>query len=182
MSEHNLNLKGNKSGNIVKLSWNNPKHKDAIAYEVERSVPGKPFAKIATLRADAFLTAGMFTYNDEHAGTTRNIYRIREVSQSSEYGYSNIVAMQADVFTKEKIQLFQNTDCSKIYVNINADVNSDGSVAVYSLSGELLFVQHFRLLKGINNIEVSSNRLTASQLRVATVYVGNELRYTGKIR
>jgi hypothetical protein len=181
LSEHNLNLKGDKSTRGVKLTWNNPMHKDAIAYEVERSVPGKPFAKIATLRADALLTAGAFTYNDDQAGTTKNIYRIREVNQASQYSYSNIVTVQADLLAKDRIQLLQNQDRSKLYLNINTETNAEGSVAVYSVSGELLYVQKFRLWKGNNSIEVNSSRLLANQLKIATVYVGNELKYTGKI-
>jgi hypothetical protein len=180
LSENDLNLKGQKSNNSIKLTWNNSSDRQVTAYEVERSVPGSPFVTIGRVPANNSLASAALTFTDVEPGMKKNLYRIKQIKSSPAYSFSNIVALQADELSKEKFSITNSYDKTKLYVSFSSASAVELNLAIYNMSGQLLQQDKFRVMKGSNTIEVDTRKLPSEHIKVAAIYLGHEILFTGR--
>ncbi len=57
------------------------------------------------------------------------------------------------------LKLYPNPAADVVYVSFNAEINSNGTLAIFDLSGKQVLVNSVEIAKGLNNIETNINSL-----------------------
>jgi len=77
---------------VATISWNTEGEKGESYYEVQKSTDGTTFAKIGTATAKNTASAAYST-TDNSVATTSNYYRIKAVSETGAFTYSNVTKL-----------------------------------------------------------------------------------------
>jgi hypothetical protein len=124
----------------IALEWKVSNQVNMLQYEVERSVNGSSFSKVAVLPATA---GSSFTYNwiDEHTTTGNNFYRIRCIGISGTISYSAIVNVKI------------GSDLSGINIYPNPVTNN---VIALQFTGMQKGIYNIRLLSSMGQVAFTS--------------------------
>ncbi len=103
-------------------------------FEIERSINGRDFEKIGSIRAGGNLDAGQkYNFIDKSPFSGTNYYRLRQIDYDQTARYSSIVAMLMDKETK--VNIYPNP--AKDFITIQAKENVQTlSVEVFDQWGQ----------------------------------------------
>jgi hypothetical protein len=174
-----LTFTGRSEGTANLLEWRTTAEREGVRFEIERSVGGERFEKVATVEGLG-LTGGRYTYTDRlQSGTGELIYyRLRQVNEDHTFGYSATITLSRSglsllpdltgnpVRAGEDIKLRVDRHRSdKLDIMIR---NAEGRL-VYSgtfspeQGGEYIFIPSASLSSGIYTLQATSPQSTASR-------------------
>lgn len=148
------------STSSVKLSWATGSEKNSSFFTVERSADGINFsAQGANLNA-AGNSAVTHTYQliDENPLAGLNYYRLKQVDETGEFTYSNVVSVNLDVLNNIAISPQPVREAAEISFSSNATETL--KITLFDIAGRLL--QQFpekQINEGENNIHIDLPRL-----------------------
>lgn len=119
------------------LEWSTASETNNNYFDIERSVDGTEFTKIATVNGSGNST-NILNYNLLDAAPVLgiNYYRLKQVDFDEQYTFSTIISIEYEASENTVIQVYPNP--SNDLVNIVASENI-ASFAIYNMLGELVF-------------------------------------------
>lgn len=159
------------SGSNVVLNWKTADEKNTARFDVERSVDGKTFEKIGSLKT---IGSGNNSYDfvDASAANGNNYYRLKQTDNDGTFQYSKVISVVVRKEAAAQVTIFPNP--AKDVLNIKS--NTPVSVAVYNLNGTLVAAQDAATDAAVNISALQDG------FYIYRVTNGNEVVQTGKIQ
>lgn len=122
-------------GEVVKLKWATEAELNNKGFEIERSLDGETFTKLAFVEGAGTTTAKQnYAYVDRKP-SVHNYYRLKQVDFDGEYEYSEIRFVKMEKLVSE-ITMYPNPFSDKLNITMPADIEK--TIKVYNQSGELI--------------------------------------------
>ena len=146
------------SKNIVGITWETSLEINCKYYDVERSLDGNLFTKVATVQGNGTSsTAHAYSVSDEITAVTSPViyYRLKQFDLDNKQNISTIVAVRRG---KDSRPLIVSPNPFTSYVSISVDWadNEYGKVKVIDASGKDVIVNSIQLFKGVNYIRIDN--------------------------
>ncbi|MGG9964308.1 T9SS type A sorting domain-containing protein [Ferruginibacter sp. SUN106] len=132
-----ISLEGDKIQGSNILKWINTNEVNVKGYELERSINGVQFTKIADVKAKGAATSN-YEYPDKGLNpATPYYYRLKMLNTDNSITYSNIVLIKAssDAYN---IVMYPNPVTGVINVNFILDKQTRCTVAIYNAEGKMV--------------------------------------------
>ena len=156
-----VSLTGTHTEKGILLNWLLASQEDLTGFDVEHSVDGIHFEKIASLPTHATLS---YAYLDPNPATGSNLYRIKAHENDGKFSYSRIVLVGLNVNGGIALKLSPNP--ARDILNVQLDLPGDkANVRIVDLSGKTQSQQSINL---VDNLSVSIN---ISKLSSGTYYL-----------
>jgi len=139
------------------INWKSLAEDDGDHFEVERSMDGSSFSKIATIDGK-YKTGGSYQFTDEHPATGINHYRLKMISKNGNYKYSKIVNAQV----KEGsfvMETYPNPVADLLTVRISGVTHGAAKVSIMDVSGKLVY-----------SVPFTGNKISIPMQELATGY------------
>ena len=164
-----LDFTGKNAGEINVLNWNVTNQQTILQYEIERSINGMNFEKIAVVNP---ITSNFYSYNDDISSLSSKVfyYRIKIIDTDGTYKYSTIIRLQV-VDQNHLVTVMPNPFNDIIRMQINAALPANATIMLYDMLGRRLVTKNIKLATGINDIELTESILLANgnyQLKILT--------------
>lgn len=143
------------SENTVVLDWSSSLELESSSYEVERSVDGKTYAKVGTLKAAGnSLSTLKYNYIDKLPTAGAYFYRLKQIDFTGFVEYSKVIYVNGKVGAGLITKVFPNPFTSEVQlIGATSSDLAPGNVKVFTLSGQL--VKH--RIVGANAISIDEN-------------------------
>ncbi len=157
------------SNGQIKINWNSFTETNLVSYTIEKSVNGKEYNTLATVRAKNTTTAS-YSYTDANATKQASYYRIKALSADGTYIYSNVVfvASKSSFTSVYPNPLVGNT----LHLATNNLIDGKYIVNVYSTLGTKVFT---------TTIDGKSNKYELNLGKLATGNYNLVIRSEGAI-
>ena len=147
------------------LSWTVSTQVNVKQYEVEYSVDGSRFSRIATVAARA--GSGDITYKYMHAEGKSNdaFYRIKVIDNDGAYKYSGVELVKAERMLT-KIVAYPNPTSGMFSIRLTAAVSGTIDIKVYNSIGSLVVQERQSVRQGNNTLSMDISRLATGNYQV----------------
>lgn len=139
----------------VLLQWKTSSEINASHFEVEKSVDGVHFNKMAVVPAGA--TSQQYTALDANPTLGKNYYRLRMVDQDETYSFSGVLLVKLNAITSSG--LYPNPASSYVALEVDAQGAGTELLHVYDAGGQLIKTVRVDLVKGRNKVQVDISGL-----------------------
>lgn len=123
------------------LKWTTATETNTKKFEVEKSIDGILFKKIADLPGAGNSGSVInYSYTDEHPSATPAFYRLKQVDSDGKFEYSKVVraACNNDI----GIRIFPNPVSNQLEVEMNKPV-SKGKLIIVDITGQQKMIRAF---------------------------------------
>jgi len=156
-----VEFKGIALNEDVKLSWVTASEMNNAGFEVERSIDGMNFKKIAFVKGNINSSiVRNYGLVDEQAfvitGVNKLFYRLKQVDLDGSFTYSNAIGVDNKEYTIENVEIYPNPFTASLSIKLNAAVAGDAQLTIADLSGRLLAQQTLALVDGTNTISLNN--------------------------
>jgi Secretion system C-terminal sorting domain len=167
-----LDFKATTQNDNAILSWTTAYESNNSHFEIERSANGNQFENIGRLIGKGTTSqTNQYNFTDYAPQLGTNFYRLKQVDYDGKYKYSKILNIVLDNKQKQTITVSPNPVSDKFNIRVSADAPTNASMSVMNSTGQLLYQQNTKLVKGenllaINNLQGLSNGLYTLQLLI----------------
>lgn len=156
-----VEFKGIALNEDVKLSWVTASEMNNAGFEVERSIDGVNFKKIAFVKGNINSSiVRNYGLVDEQAfaltGVNKLFYRLKQVDLDGSFTYSNAISVDNKEYTLEHVEIYPNPFTSNLSIKLNAAVAGDAQLSIADLSGRVLAEQKLAVVDGTNTISLNN--------------------------
>jgi hypothetical protein len=155
---------GVREGNKNILNWQTANEANNKGFELERSIDGKQFTKIAVINSKATNGtsngANDYSYTDEKYFGATNYYRLRQLDKDGKATLSNVVVLKSAQITKAQIsRIFPNPVQEKLNVVLNTPTSERVTITITDLVGKTITQKFVETVQGDNNIQFNTVQL-----------------------
>ncbi len=137
----------------VALSWTTTSEKNNDYFEIERSVDGRSFDYLATIKGAGTTTlARHYQSSDKNPINGINYYRLKQVDFDGTTTYSDIVTVE---IKSEKIELFPNPVVGTLYLRMSDFTSRAVEFQITDLTGKTMLAGSTEINEGIVTIPLS---------------------------
>jgi hypothetical protein len=115
------------------LQWKTAEQVNFDRFEIERSLEGKQWSKIGTVKGVESILVSMYSFTDLLPDDGTNYYRLKMVDIDGQFKYGSIAAANINM-QNEQIKVYPNPASSVVYIS-NMQVG-DYSVQLFNQSGQ----------------------------------------------
>ncbi len=130
-------IKATNVGSRNRIDWFTGNEEPGDLFEVERSVDGRSFTYLATIRAKG--EAATYTYWDESPVTGKNFYRLRMAEGSGNSIYSKVVEAVVP-YGGFAVEVFPNPASDQLTVKAYGATDKNATVTITDATGKVLKV------------------------------------------
>lgn len=130
------NITALNKGSINVVNWNTLEETVSDRFELERSMDGKAFEKIADIRAKG--VPGTYEYTDQNPVTGSNFYRLAMIHDNGKITYSRIVSAEVTE-GQNNISVFPNPATKNVTVKIQNRAHH-ASLTLSDITGKVIEV------------------------------------------
>ncbi len=142
-----VDFAGLNKGSYNQLHWVVAEEQQLSRYELERSVDGISYQKVATKQAANSTSMITYTHNDPVGiGVSEYYYRLKVIDIDGSFMYSSIVFIRA--VSKTKITVLNNPFRDLIVLQYSTGCDQKISVAMYNSGGALIRRQDYNATAG----------------------------------
>ena len=150
-----IEFRGNLNNNTTKLMWKVTKETNMNYYDVERSIDGTNFIKVANITAtNASVATSIINYsiNDDvlNIGSTIVYYRLKMMEKSGKYKFSNVLNFKLNSKGKVGIVVHPNPAVSFFNLKISVVKDAVATIRIMDLSGRIMVTQTSKVAIGTN--------------------------------
>ena len=141
-----VSFTGNATGEGIALNWATASEKDNDRYEIERSLDGKNFEKIGTVKGNG-TTSSAFNYKflDAKPVNELNYYRLKQIDFDGTHAYSKIIMVKTNGSRSEALAIAlapnpcTDQNCSVMLRGL--ETGSQVTVTLQDLTGRTVYSQ-----------------------------------------
>ena len=150
------------SNKEIALLWKTAKEENNNAFAIERSSDGVDFKTIGNVKG-ASVSSIEKSYNFSDAAPLQgiNYYRIRSVATDGKEAMSKVVSVNFSEKINKVLQVYPNPTHAALQVEVTADEEVAKTLQVFDLAGRIILTQNAVLTKGLNNISLNTDALSA---------------------
>jgi len=160
-----LSFKGIKEGSINLLQWSTASEINNAGFELERSIDGMKFSKIAFVASKAAdgNSNMLLSYAaiDAKPFAENNYYRLKQLDKDGQFTYSTVVLIKGDKPEGIRFSAYPNPVKEKLDVLISANRSEDATVVITALNGLIIKQTPVRLMTGDNKLALNVGSLPA---------------------
>jgi len=152
-----INFSGKNSGDYNDLTWKTTAEVNVSKFEIERSLDGNGYSKIATVPARNILTGADYGFHDNVRSIYNSnsiFYRLKMIDIDGKYQYSNVVNIKLPY--RPNLIVEGNPFGSEVRLVFNSQINGQAVVRLYDAAGRCLRTRSFQLAPGINRLSLNS--------------------------
>ena len=152
-----INFSAAKKNAVVQLNWTTASESGNAYFDIERSGSGNNFQPIGKVTGAGTTSAAThYSFDDNSPLTTSiNYYRLKEVSNSGSYKYSNVVTVKPGNNQQKTVTILSNPVTDNLNVRISSDVATNMQLKIINNSGQVVYRQNGTVVKGDNIIAVT---------------------------
>ncbi|MEO6233207.1 MAG: T9SS type A sorting domain-containing protein [Ferruginibacter sp.] len=156
-------LSGSQISNKILINYKVENEINIKTYEVEHSVNGQSFTKLADVAINAGRdVAKSYSYVDETPGSGNNFYRIVSIDKDGSKKYSQIIKVTIGKTGKGVITIYPNpVKGNMINLQFTNELTGDYQVRLINSNGQAVYAGKFT----INSSNISQTLLTNQQLQ-----------------
>lgn len=168
-------FKGRKNGVNNLLSWITSNELNNTGFELERSINGIEYTKIAFIKTQATngISSQKLFYSFEDASApivTKVYYRLKQIDKNGKYSYSNIVVLAGNKSDKFEItNLYPNPVNSILNLAINSTREETIKILITDVVGKLIKQESSVVKKGENALPINVQDLGAGNYLIKVV-------------
>lgn len=171
-------IKGSISNNVVKLKWSIENDRDILRYEIERSANGINFAPIGVVASVKSNLLYNYSFEDNHAQTGDNFYRIKLYGTDNSISYSNVFRVAKGNVSGDDLQIVYNQAAGVLAVNPGAISKGKYQINIVNYIGQQVMSTTVVYNEIGNNITLNlPKKLSAGAYKL--LLTNNELKYKG---
>jgi hypothetical protein len=173
-----LELRGSRNGNQVALTWQGLTDRTVDSYEVQRSLDGRVFQTIGTIRT----TQSSYHFNDMDLPQDQSswYYRIRVSEASGRSVFSNTLLMTS--VEETSIRASPNPFTNFFNLTIPSATKSNASIIIRDISGRVLVSRNIQLEKGDNYLAIAEAERFQRGAYIAEITTPNGSRYVKLVK
>ncbi len=160
----------------VILNWTTASESNNSYFEIERSINGnqyQPIGRVAGIGTTSQTTHYSFT--DFSPFTATNYYRLKQVDIDDRYKYSAILAIKLDSKLKKGVNISPNPVTDNINIRISSDATTNGGIRIINASGQTIYQQSERLVKGENLFMINKLQNLAKGIYTVQVVIDGDI-------
>ena len=127
----------------VRLDWTTASETQSDRFELERSLDGRTFSKLAAVASRNSLTGGHYTYLDQQPGEGLNYYRLRLVDLDNTSTYSTVATLPVACGSASAVTVAPNPATSSVRIG---GLLAGQMLHVYGSDGRLVYAGTDQLL------------------------------------
>ncbi len=136
------------------LYWSTSTEENADHFELERSIDGVAFNRIADVLAKA-ATGASYQFADQYPYSGNNLYRLKMVDKDGSYEYSAIVKLSSEKKAVTVTQLYPNPVSNLLNLQFQAEKATSVQYLIADIAGKKISSATLKLNSGINNLQMS---------------------------
>jgi len=149
-----VSFKGNRNGNLIKLTWKVDSESEIASYKIQRSAEQNAgFITIGELPAHNNNLSSTYSFNDAAINFNVAYYRLQIVNMDGSGSYSNVVKIENNKYTKTTVPTFFN---SYISIYKKSDTEAIATVSLTDVSGKQLLQKKLVIEKGYNSLQFAT--------------------------
>ena len=165
-----LSFNGDNDNGYAKLQWTTSGETSTIRYEVEKSLDGLHFTKIATIAGtDGAGKSSTYDFTDPEMLKGATYYRIR-LADGTNYKYSRIITMNAGLL-KLEIKSLINPFVNNVVFDVVTPSDKQATISLVDTYGKQVKLVTQPLYKGFNHITISDLGTLSSGVYILRVAV-----------
>ena len=137
-----IELTGHNEYGMMELRWRAREEKNIRYYEIERSIDGNMFKIIARVLPQSISGENkelVYSFIDKEPVSNDRFYRVKRIDMDNSSTYSNIINLKGYI-EQTAIDVFPNPVIdNKIIVHINAGSETSYRIALYNMTGMLVY-------------------------------------------
>ena len=162
------------NANVNTLSWTTANEINNKGFEIERSLDGRDFSRVAFVgtKAENGNSANNITYSfvDEKATPSVTYYRLKQLDNDGKFAYSKVVTVNGAKVTKlEFTRIYPNPVSDKLNVVVVAPKADKVSFVVTDMAGKVVLQQAASVAEGNNNISLNIQQLNTGNYLVKAI-------------
>ena len=148
------------TNHTVILNWVTASEENNDRFEVERSINGKDFLKIGTVKGNGTTNQLMrYTFTDKHFATGTFYYRLKQVDFDGKYTYSKIVAVSADKSLKASAQAYPNPFSTELNISVALETEGQLQVQLLDVQGTTVLLKSMTFEQGTHEVKLPLSNL-----------------------
>ncbi len=159
-----LSLQGDKQGSVNNLSWSTVSEAHNSGFEIQRSVDGQQFSKLAFVNSkgengnsSSLLT---YSYQDAKPLATTNYYRLKQINKDGSYRFSNVISIKGNDATRiEFTSVYPNPVINSLNVVLTAPSADNVTLVITDIMGKVVLREARTLKAGSNLFNLNVNSL-----------------------
>ena len=153
-------------GNMLK--WVSLREMNNESFDVQRSVDGKDFTTIGTVRGHVNSNSEKnYDFNDMKA-PEHCYYRLKQNSTTGKFTYSNIIKVDRAGMADVKVKL-NNPVSGELNMIVTSSMNSDAEIVIRNVNGIVIYRDKIRCVKGDNMYTKNFSFLTTGMYTITTL-------------
>ena len=171
-----ISFRAVEQNNKVILNWTTASESNNSYFEIERSITGNQYEPIGRV-AGGGTTSQTTHYNftDFAPFTATNYYRLKQVDIDGRYKYSAILTIKLNSKLKKGVNISPNPVSDKINIRISSDAATNGGIRIINASGQTIYQQSERLVKGENLFTINSLQNLSKGIYTVQVVIDGDI-------
>lgn len=152
-----VNFSGSHRDSYNHLQWITSNEENVSHFELERSIQGGTFLKIAEVSATNLTTGASYNYKDDISGigiVDRIVYRLKITDRDGQYMYSNLVSIRIEV--KNKLIVLNNPFSNNLKLQFTTPAKQNIDIDLFDAKGSWVMRKIISITPGTNIIEMSN--------------------------
>lgn len=151
--------------NNVDLNWSTGEEINNKGFDIERSLNGKTFEKIAFVKgAGNSNLVNSYNLTDGNAFEKTNVstlfYRLKQLDFNGQFTYSNTVIVKKDIGNNEQVFVYPNPFKEQLNVDVTTLSKGEITLQIIDISGKIIETKMLEVLPGNNSILFDTHHLT----------------------
>ncbi len=159
------------------INWKTIQETNSLKFDVEQSIDGVIFNKVASLNA-AGNSSALKNYNCTIPQPANNIayYRLKMIDKDGAFSYSAIINVQNNCVAKDFMVLYPNPlqGTSVANLNFSATYKSKAFIICTNVDGQILSNQTIQIAAGLNSVSINFTRFSAGTYFITVVRENGE--------
>lgn len=174
-----LYFNGRNDNKDVHLNWATTSEVNNLGFELQRSVDGKTFERVAFVRgAGNSMEKMLYSYTDQSAFVKMSkqtlYYRLVQKDFSGKESVSDVVVVNSAKQAESGVFVYPNPFTDKFKVSIEATQPGEASIIVTDVAGSIIQQQTSKVNAGVNDLSEFSLQQLSSGIYFVRVIVNGE--------
>ena len=165
-----LHFSGTYKANGNELRWETAQERNASHFDVEYSLDGKQFTRVAQVKATGN-ASGKSIYQYTHHilvdDNTTQYYRLKMVDHNQYWEYSQVISLTSSANMFHEVTLYPNPCNSEVMLKLHAASEQLLTIVIKDMTGKIISQSSSLVYQGLNEVALSE----VEQLKPGIYYV-----------